>query len=162
MRILYLIDSKKNYHKRILPQFLEITGGEVIDMADPIPLSDMYFRIEEYRPDVVITFDLAGFELRTSSDTLSLNNIYARMAHILFGSSGNYGADIKARQNLSMFTYIPDGEDCSEFLRRNPLIANVACFKAFDRNAESDEEKEKNISSIRAWWSEFKTEAMLE
>ncbi len=112
MNIIYLINSKEyNYHKSLATDFSEVTGGSIIDMGDGTALGVRYNEIADAAPDVIITFDLAGHALRTGNDTLSLNNIYARYAHILFHKPDHYGRSLEARQNLSMFTYIPNGND---------------------------------------------------
>ncbi len=162
MNVVYLIDTGKNsYHTAILPDFTQVVPGNVIDMSDGDDIASKYYEIVKLKPDVVITFDLAGHLLRTSSDTLSLNNIHARMAHILFHKSDHYGRDLRLRQNLSMFTYIPGTEDAAKCRQNCPYVPNIDNFAAFDNKASTDEEHEKNREGIRFWWSEFKKEAKI-
>lgn len=162
MKTLYLINSKNNnYHCRLAEEFRSIIPGEVIDMADGTSLGDRYYEIRDMNPDVIITFDLAGHALRTGSDTLSLNNIYARIAHILFHGSDYYGNDLRPRQNLSMFTYITDDEDISAFRERFPDIPNVAGIAPIYYKADNNDERAHNHEIIGRWWEEFKKEAML-
>ncbi|MCR5300870.1 MAG: hypothetical protein K6E49_00355 [Lachnospiraceae bacterium] len=161
MKILYLIDSKKyNYHKRLADDFISVTGGNVIDTAGADP-GKQYYDIAEEDPDVVITFDLAGHEFRTGNDTLSLNNIYTRFAHILFHRSSHYGRELKARQNLSMFTFIPSGEDAGICRRDLPEVPNIDNFVNISYKPESDSEQKENLANIALWWSDFKRKAML-
>ncbi len=162
MKVIYLINSKEyGYHKTLIPDFTQTVPGEVFDMSDGTDLATRYGQINDTDADVVITFDLAGHILRTGSDTLSLNNLAARMAHILFQRTQMYAEDIKARQNLSMFLYLMNGEDVAGCRARLEEVPNISEFCAIERKAGSEEEHEKNRHSIALWWEEFKKEAML-
>lgn len=162
MKILYLINSAGfNYHKSLIDDFTFVTGGNVIDMSDGKSLGDRYYEIEGCNADVIITFDLAGHVLRTVSGTLSLNNIYARMAHILFQNADSYGADLRARQNLSMFTYVVNGTDLSSARERLTEVWNILEFPQIERKAQNDEQHENNREMIARWWDDFTKEAML-
>ncbi len=161
MKILYLIDSDKyNYHRRLADDFISVTGGSIIDTAGADP-GKQYYDIAGESPDVVITFDLAGHIFRTGNDTLSLNNIYARFAHILFHRSSHYGRELKARQNLSMFTFIPSGEDVGSYRRDLPDVPNIDSFVNIRYKPDNNTEHKENLANITRWWSDFKRKAML-
>jgi len=162
MTIVYLIDSKKyNYHKSLANDFVSVTGGSIVDMGDETNPGSRYYEIEGMSPDVVITFDLAGHILRTGSDSLSLNNIYARFAHILFHKTDHYGRALKARQNLSMFTFIPNGENVEIVKSNCPEVPNIKEFVSISYKPSDDREREINTENIKCWWDDFKREAML-
>jgi len=161
MKIIYLIDSNNyNYHKKLAADFVSITGGEITDTAGADP-GILYYEIKVQAPRVIITFDLAGHVFRTGSDTLSLNNIYARFAHILFHRSDHYAVELKARQNLSMFTFIPNGEDVAYYRDRYPDVPNIDRFVPFIYNASDEYEQQSNLANIRQWWNDFQRKAML-
>lgn len=161
-KTLYLINTKEYpYHKNIVSDFTKVIPGEVIDMSQGSPLHEIYYEIEKKSPNVVITFDLAGFELRTGSDTLSLNGLYARMAHIIFSKKNVNSSNLKLRQNLSMFTYIPEGIGVDEVKRTCPEVPNISNFVQFIYRADNVDEHEMNQNSIRRWWDDFKRDAML-
>lgn len=162
MRVLYLINSKEyNYHLRMAEDFCTVIQGNILDMADGTPLGDRYYEIEKMQPEVIITFDLAGHLLRTGNDTLSLNNICARSAHILFQRFDRYGKDLKCRQNLSMFTYFVKGEDTLSFRERFSEIPNICEFVPVAYKADNEEDRAENRRNIKIWWEGFKREAML-
>ena len=162
MKLLYLIDSQHySYHKDLIGDFESVIPGEILDMSDGTNLGRRYRQISEIAPDIVITFDLAGHVLRTGSDTLSLNNIYARMAHILFHKTEFYGGNLKARQNLSMFTYISKGEDIGSIKDRFPDVPNFTEFVDFSYKPYSEDDHNNNRDNIRSWWEGFKKEIML-
>ncbi len=162
MKVIYLINSKEyGYHKNLVTDFVKVTGGEIIDMGDGSNLGVRYHEIEDMSPDAVITFDLAGHILRTGSDTLSLNNIYARFAHILFHRLDHYSRDLKARQNLSMFTFVPEGTDVAAASSAYDEVPNIEEFVPFNYKPANEKEREENIAGIRRWWDDFRKEAML-
>ncbi len=162
MNIVYLINSKDyNYHKSLAEDFVSVTGGNIIDMGDGTQLGVRFYEISDMKPDVIITFDLAGHSLRTGNDTLSLNNIYARFAHILFRKTDNYGRDLKARQNLSMFTYVPNGADIEAVRTAYPEVPNIEEFVPFVYKPTDDKEREENAENLRRWWDVFRKDAML-
>ncbi|MBQ6128124.1 MAG: hypothetical protein IJI51_00525 [Lachnospiraceae bacterium] len=162
MKVIYLINSKEyNYHKKLADVFLSVTGGSIIDMGDGSNLGMRYYGIEKMAPDVIITFDLAGHLLRTGNDSLSLNNIYARFAHILFHKPDHYGRSLKVRQNLSMFTFIPNGSSAETARAGYPEVPNIEEFVPISYKPADDKEREKNIENIKRWWDDFKREAML-
>ena len=161
MKTMCLINSKEyNYHRQLAGVFAGITGGEIVDTAGADP-GRQYYEIKDSNPDVIITFDLAGHVFRTGNDTLSLNNIYARFAHILFHKPGHYGRDLKLRQNLSMFTFIPNGEDPSSYRTLLPEVPNIEAFVPVVYKNPNDREHEDNLKNIKLWWSDFQKDAML-
>ncbi len=162
MKILYLIDSSTyKYHKDIIKVFLEVTGGEVLDLPDDGGRQMKFFDVKEAGADLIITFDGVGLDFRTVSDTLSLNNLYARMAHILFHKLSFYDQKLLRRQNLSMFTYIPDSEDIAACRDKYEDIPNMYSFGEFYYKADNESERMANRKTIEAWWDDFKREAML-
>ena len=162
MKTLYIINSKEQkYHKEVLTDFMSVAPGDVIDLAEVADLGSKYIEIEQKEPDLIITFDLAGHVFRTESDTLSLNNVYARTANILFHKTDHYGRDLKARQNLSMFTFTVKGEDVEKCREHFDEVPNISEFAAIDYNAQTDVQHEENRRNLALWLEEFKREAML-
>lgn len=162
LTIIYLINTKEyNYHRSLSTDFVGVTGGSVIDMGDGTDLGVRYHEIENARPDVIITFDLAGHILRTGNDALSLNNIHTKCAHILFHKPDHYGRDLKVRQNLSMFTYIPSGSDTKDVRNDLSEVPYVEEFVPVSYKPADDREREENTVNIKHWWDDFCKEAML-
>ena len=132
-----------------------------MDMSDGTDLGERYYEIEEMRPNAVVTFDLAGHSLRTGNDTLSLNNLYARFAHILFQRADRFGSDLKCRQNLSMFTYFSNSDDIESCREHFSEIPNIREFVSIIYKPDNEKDRDDNRMKIRAWWDKFKKEAML-
>ena len=157
MKTIYLINTGKfGYHKDIIRDFTDVVPGDILDMSDGTDYGLRYQQICKLRPDVVITFDLSGHVLRTGSDTLSLNNIYAKTAHILFHKTEYYGRDLKARQNLSMFTYVTGGENTGDCRRNCPDVPNISELQGIRYKPSDEDEHAKNREIIGLWWDEFK------
>ena len=162
MKILYLIDSGTfKYHKELAEEFRSITGGEVLDIPDDASRQMKFFDVKGAGADVIITFDGTGLDFRTVSDTLSLNNLYARMAHILFHKPSFYDKALFRLENLSMFMYIPAGEDTKDFGDRYPGVPNIRSMGEFYYKSDNDKEREINRQSVKTWWDDFRKEAMI-
>ena len=162
MNTLYIINSREHkYHKDIIGDFMYVLPGSIVDMSEVTNPGTGYREVEQSQPELIITFDLAGHVFRTESDTLSLNNIYTRCANILFHKTDFYGNDLKARQNLSMFTFTVNTEDAEHCRERFPEVPNISRFAAIDYKAATPEQHEENRKNIAGWWEEFKREAML-
>ena len=162
MKILYITDSKKyKYHNEIIGDFLSVTGGEVLDLPIDDSREMKYFDVANAKADVIITLDCAGLDFMTVTDTLSLNNLNARMAHIMFHQPSFYGQVLNFRQNLSMFTYVPAEEDAERYRRIYEEVPNILNFCEFDYKACNEEEHLSNRANIQKWWDSFKKDAML-
>lgn len=160
MKSLILINSKQfSYHKRVADDFLytlrEIKSddikAQVFDMGRDIPLHEMFGEIKNHTPDCIFTFDLAGFELLTSNQTLSLNSLSVMCYNILFKSSGSYKDKLKLRQNLSMFTYFSSRDDIEFDERLKEMIPNPGRMCEYDYVDESDCVREQNRTNLAQW-----------
>ena len=162
MNILYLTNTKQySYHKKMADDFIIVTGGRLINIADEPDLGQCYHNISGSDPDVIITFDLAGHVFRTGTDKLSLNNIYARFAHILFHKPDYYGHDLKTRQNLSMFTYVPLGMLSDSLRKELSEVPNILEFVQIDYKSDTVDSRNDNQNNISLWWNDFRKAAML-
>lgn len=161
MKLLILINNKNNkYHNELANKFLKIfneADGQVIDLSSGKPLHEIFYEIKAYKADVIITVDFAGFELVTEDDTLSLNNIHARIVNVLLHGVDCYKKELKYRQNLSMFTYlskrgIDNVDDFIKAFRKNhPQIPNVDWFCHYDYEALDVKELERNDANLHDW-----------
>lgn len=116
-------------HKKLLELFAIQAGRygdfEIFDIASGEPLHEIYYKIAAGGYSLLISFDCAGFELRTESDTLAYNQLGCRMAHILFHERDEYGENLSQQMNFSMFVFSSVREDVV-FLQKNfPNIPNI-------------------------------------
>lgn len=127
--------------------------GVIIDMSEEGALHEKYFRIRACNPTLIVTLDLAGFELLTENDTYSYNMIPCRMAHLLFGKLEEYQEILNGEFNFSMFFYARK-EVCRQIREQFPEICNVNSYPA-----ESDETVDGRIlleKTLRSFWEEGK------
>lgn len=153
MKILIVIDTRKRpEHKKTENIYRDILGTEneicIVDMASGKPDYVIFNEIAASDSDLVITFDLAGFNLKTELNTISYNTLTCRVAHIL-SDMNQPGDRLDEQLNLSHFMYLPDGTDLSEFAAGHKNIPNVSVAPALGED------------SIRKWFADAKKEMWL-
>lgn len=67
--------------------------------------------IDKEKPDVIITFDLAGFSYRTQLGEISLNNLFTKNLNLIWGSKPEYTKYLSKKLSLSMHFYDVTGID---------------------------------------------------
>lgn len=130
MKTIFVINVKQySYHKRILEFLAEAAKkyGEVqvFDMSENIPLHEQYYRLQEAGADFLVSFDCAGFELRTENNTLSYNHFGCRMAHLLFRHREEYREALRQQMNFSMFVFSAKEKDVLFLQKHLPNIPNA-------------------------------------
>lgn len=129
MKILLVIDTERipahskisNVYKGVLDRENEVA---VIDMAAGKVAHAVFSDIVSYKSDLVITFDFAGFELKTELNMISYNTLTCRVAHIL--TSMKQDKDNMAQQlNLSHFVAVPKETDVEIFSLEHRNFPNV-------------------------------------
>lgn len=137
-----VIDTKKHpEHKKLAAVIKELVqSGNLlegmielgtVDMAQKLPLHEIYFQISSAMPEFVITLDLAGFELRTEGDGYSYNTIPCRMAHFLLGEPEKYREILAGEFNFSMFFYAAQ-KSCAAIQKEYPELLNVCVMDETD------------------------------
>lgn len=86
-------DYMKNYSKNI----------SLYDFKDRKLQHEHYFAIGKLNPDLIITIDMAGFEMRTETDKPSYNIMHCRLIHVLLHEREYYGEFADDRLTLSQF-----------------------------------------------------------
>lgn len=159
MRVAYVINSEQYpYHKQILSDFESVVPGKIYDVAEWD--YRIVNEIVNCKYNVVIFFDLAGHQFRTTSDTLTFNKLTCRVANILFRRVEEY-MHVECRQNLSSFMYISRRDNLEQVKRRCVEVPNIFYFPEFRYKADSEEEHAFNMESVKVWWSDYIKEAMI-
>ena len=170
MEVLFLINTKKyGYHSRIIKDFTEAVcdnyldaNCRIIDFAEATPLHELYNQIISNKSDLIITFDYSGFELTTEGDTLSLNTVPAKMAHILFQNIDRYRLEISYRQNFSMFTCISNNDDINNWKNVSENICNIEKFPELNIASDTEEVHISNKGNINKWINDFMKKLRIE
>lgn len=155
MKIAIIINSiRYKNHTEKAEIFKRVLGNKVnelllIDMNSRLKDYEIFYQLRDYKPDLVITFDLAGFELRTELNDISLNILPCRMAHILFDKSYKYPELKSVLLNISHFVVVLNGEDINLFRQSCRGIRNVMAGSLSDEN------------EINIWFELFCKEAWL-
>lgn len=165
MQITLVINSKKySYHKNMVALFQEILAKyadcRLFDMADNMPLHEKYYAIAGSECDFLISFDCAGFELRTEGDSLSYNNMGCRMAHILFQGMHEYREELKQQMNFSMFVFSMKEEDVLTMQEKHPNIPNAELMERLEYKETTAGEKNREI--VEKWFAHMIEEAELD
>lgn len=103
---------------------------KIIDLGKDIPAHEKSGMIKQVQPQLIITFDMAGFELRTTLDSASYNVMPYRMAHILPGEYPLYSKWLQESMNFSMFFYALS-ETAEEIKKNHPETENVYSVDTF-------------------------------
>ena len=110
-------------------------------------------------PDIIITLDLAGFELKTLTGECLFNTLPAKMLNIIHGDQPEYHNYISKKLSLSMLFYDMTGHDHQlpgkyKNMRYYYPISQVASSLTCDTDCNTSQ----ILSDI---WSHFKEEVLL-
>lgn len=163
--VIVLNTKKFYYHSTLFSLFgreLEKAGFELAsyDLGSTKPEHEKYYDIDNLKPDLILSFDLSGFELRTENDTLSLNNFGCRIACLLFQPYGTYGGSLEQQMNFSMFLYTVRPEDAAEMKVRYPNIPNLSAVPGIEPD-ELFSSGARYAPLIQGWLESFRKEAEL-
>lgn len=166
MNMSLVINSKKYpYHEKLVNLFSdqakEYGSLAVFDMASFEPLHEMYHRIAANKCDLLISFDCAGFEIRTTNDLLAYNKFGCRMAHILFQKMGEYGENLRQQMNFSMFVFSVIQEDVFLIRKDFPNIPNIEWLDAPGGCLSVGQGIPKSNTWISEWFLHIMEEAEL-
>jgi len=133
--------KEHNKITEILNRILREKGYEIIiiDLGADIPEHEKSRMIKQELPHLLITFDMAGFELRNTLDYATYNVMPYRMAHILPGVYTGYSKWLQESMNFSMF-FFASFETAEEIKKNHPEIENVHPVDTFSAPRWWDDE----------------------
>lgn len=137
MKIIVVIDSSK--YKNHKEEFLKLEGRchkanysvGLLDISESLAEEEQYAALVREDADWIISFDMAGFSLRTELDSASYNNLHCKMAHILFRQMDEY-LYLNNRMNFSMFLFLVSdnyNRELQQFKTKHPNLPNLEEFK---------------------------------
>ena len=166
MKILLIIDTQKyKYHNELyvdfesaLVNYFDRHGDNsliVFDMSVDDSEHEKFSYIKNLCADLIITLDCAGFDMLTTGNTLSYNNLPCRMAHVLTKNDSEFNRYLEYRQNFSMVTYYPEDENMGLRQGKYPWITNVQEMKKLVYKNISEKDHSENIAKIELWLSKM-------
>lgn len=165
MTIIILTNQKQYpYHSflsKMLMQFFKEKDSLVSIMDIPSDTYE-YFSLQQIQnqsPDILITFDLAGFPFRTQTKETALNMLSSKNLNLLWGDKKEYTPFLSGKLSLSMIFYDLSGENF-HLSRHYP---NLQYYKAspnycLDTHTTDFANFSKVFSLI---WEDFTKEALL-
>lgn len=117
MNIIILSNTLKfPYHNQIIKALNTIvstngSSAQVIDISVKTPMSKSSRQLSSLSADIIITLDLAGFELRTLTGECLLNMLPCKVCNILWGDKPEYNKYLTGKLSLSMLFYDATGVD---------------------------------------------------
>ena len=130
-KALIVIDSSKNKeHEKLshyLEESLEKAGWKVqsLDFKTEIQEFNSFRTMADYKPELLITLDLAGFCMKTDAEEASYNRIPCRMAHLLFSSYREYEEILARTINFSMYFFTGSRETALQMQKEFPHIEHI-------------------------------------
>lgn len=135
MKIVIVINTKQypSHAQRAALLQTELSEREgyvvtLIDMGTNIPLHEKTYAISNESAKLIITLDMAGFELRNTMESASYNVMHCRMAHLLFGQYKEYEKWLDEIMNFSMF-FFAEEKLCKQIQQKHSHIDNIRCVE---------------------------------
>lgn len=145
MKIKIIINSGiYKEHKKIAEAFVkELQEKEyevmIVDLQKDIPAHEKNQIIKQEHSHLIITFNMVGFELRTTLNSASYNVMPYRMAHVLLEEYSLYSKWLQEPMNFSMFFYASD-KTAEEIKKNHPETENVYSVDAFSNSRWWDDD----------------------
>lgn len=104
--------QNRNYEVKVIDLEMELLPYEKADL------------IREGNPQLLVTFDMAGFEMRSTLDRASYSIMPYRMAHVLLNEYEDYEKWLGETMNFSMFFY-GAAKTVEQIHKKHPEIDHV-------------------------------------
>lgn len=146
MKIEIVVNTRTHKeHKKIAGILNRIVGEKgyeiiIIDMGAEMPEHEKSRRIKQEWPHLIITCDMAGFELRNTLGYATYRVMPYRMAHILPGEYALYGERLQEPMNFSMF-FFASSVTAKEIKKNHPETENVYPVDTFSGPKWWDDDK---------------------
>ena len=112
MNSVFLLSNIKKYpeHSQYINAFKNMITVIHADITQ-ISTSELMKNLSASAPDVIISLDLAGFELKTLTGECLFNTLPCKILNIISGDAPEYHAFLSKKLSLSMLFYDISGRD---------------------------------------------------
>lgn len=107
--------------------------------------------LEKEAPDLLVTFDLEGFEQRTQTGNLFYNLLSCKMIHFLFGNQIRYRDYLSGKLSLAMFFFCV-GSNEKEVAGMKEKYCNIQYLKQIGRLSTAEIEDVVTEVEREAGW----------
>lgn len=118
------------------------TVGRVleVEIAEYYSEEEFQSQIKRFNPDILITFNLTGFEQRTLAGSLAYNLLKCKQIHFLLDSNLKNEEYLKKQLSISMFFYCV-GEEYYNYLKDTyPDLPYLKELKGWSRDDDQEAE----------------------
>ncbi|HKM35323.1 MAG TPA: hypothetical protein VJY54_11350 [Lachnospiraceae bacterium] len=103
--------------------------AEMIDLQPGVFEYTYFHSMIKFKPDFLVTLNLAGFTMKTDAEETSLNRIPCRMAHLMLHSYEGYEEVLKHTINFSMYFFTGLKETALQMQTNFPHIEHISCLE---------------------------------
>lgn len=168
MNIIVLSNNRNYpYHTQITKALNTIvssngSNAQIIDTSDKTSLSGLSLQLSSHTPEIIITLDLAGFELRTLTGECLLNMLPCKICNIIWGNKPEYKNFLSGKLSLSMLFYDAAGKD-NELPAQYPYLRYYypAAQGISTASNSNNEVAEEVYETLQGMWEHFTKEVLL-
>lgn len=169
MNTLFILTNTSHhpYHSNILSILSKCTNlknfnTHIIDINKQSNTSAICQKLSQSSPDLIITLDLAGFELRTVTGECLLNMLPCKTCNIIWGDKPAYKEYLTGKLSLAMLFYDATGKD-------NQLPAKYSYMRYYYPTSEaiittqagSNASESQTVEVLQNIWNHFTKEVLL-
>lgn len=165
-KIVILMDSKQySYHSAIADLLLVTLQAEehsvsILDINSEKHDHLLLAALENFKADILITLDLAGFRFRTQSGESALNMLCTKNLNLVWGDKPEYAPLLERKISLSMLFYDALGTDCG-LPAHYPNLLYYKYPARLKEDFASAADYVQNQEAFHIIWKDFLTEALL-
>lgn len=153
MKVSLLYYSKNRTHGKLIEDIISaaLKNEEIVktDLSAKKPLHEIFFELSRFNPDLIISLDGAGFEMRTEMDDPVFTQMPQRMMFLFFDKPYKYNDIMNEWLNLSHYVFVPEDTDIQQFAKAHPNIPNIQKLPTW------------NEECFHSWFEEYCREMML-
>lgn len=166
MNTTYILVNTKRYpyHRNILSiladhLFPNDTDISIIDLSQS-NISALGQHLDATAPDLVITLDLSGFEIRTYTGECFLNILPSKICNIIWGNKPEYSKYLNGKLSLSMLFYDATGIN-HELSSVYPYLRYYYSTMYPIASTQINDSASETIEALKALWNHFIKEVLI-
>lgn len=146
MKILIIQTLSDKYEKLLRHVKSSLEKGNTdwtVEIWKPVKIQTAPEYIKKVQADIVVNFNLAGFELCTLTEGIAYNLLNSKQIHILLQDRLSNESFLSKQLSISMFFYCTDFQYYQHLSEKYPDMPYLKCIRDWD--AEGDRLKNAGI-----------------